>query len=127
MNPKNTEEHWSGVTKIARLLHDEYEAYSVKAGWKTQDATRVPFEKLPEANKEVMIYIAGLVHFEIQRREAQAAHDAAKSIADKARLYPCEVVGFSGEIINCKHQACATGRAVAEAIVSAAEPYLKRV
>ncbi len=47
--------------KIAKLMHDEYENYSRKVGWKTQKKCQTLFDELPPANKEVMLYVAGSI------------------------------------------------------------------
>jgi len=47
--------------KIAKLMHDEYEDYSRKVGWKTQKKCQTLFDELPPANKEVMLWVAGSI------------------------------------------------------------------
>ena len=43
---------------LAEYLHDKYEHIARRVGWETQDGTSVPFEDLPDENKEVMIRLA---------------------------------------------------------------------
>jgi hypothetical protein len=50
-HPEGLEE----AVKIARAFHDEYEAFAEMHGWETQEATRVAFDDLPEANRKVMV------------------------------------------------------------------------
>lgn len=35
-------------------MHDAYEAAAIRAGWETQQRSRVPWSQVPEANKETM-------------------------------------------------------------------------
>jgi len=51
--------------KIASYLHEQYERLSIKHGWKTQEITRVSFEKLPEENKRVMLELSELLRIYI--------------------------------------------------------------
>jgi len=53
---------------LAEYLHDEYERISRRVGWETQDGTSVPFEDLPDENKEVMIRLASalLTGFDVE-------------------------------------------------------------
>ncbi len=41
--------------ELASLFHAYYEEEAVKHGWKTQEETRVPFDSLPERNRDTMI------------------------------------------------------------------------
>lgn len=56
--------------ELAIFLHNEYEKQAKIVGWKTQDSCQVEFDKLPEANKKVMLAVAqaildaGFVRFE---------------------------------------------------------------
>lgn len=42
------------IEEACRVMHDAYEAAAVGAGWETQEKSRVPWEDVPEANKETM-------------------------------------------------------------------------
>lgn len=42
------------IEHLCALQHDAYEAAAVSAGWSTQQASRKPWEDVPEANKETM-------------------------------------------------------------------------
>ena len=44
--------------ELAKFMHDLYEMYAVKWGWKTQAQCQVRFEDLPETNKRTMIAVA---------------------------------------------------------------------
>ena len=44
--------------ELAMFMHDKYEYYAVKNGWKTQAQCRVAFNDLPDANKNTMICVA---------------------------------------------------------------------
>ena len=52
--------------EIARLLHDEYEKAAKEEGWRTQEYCRVEFDDLPDANKRVMLRIAGIIITKLQ-------------------------------------------------------------
>lgn len=43
------------VVKMATEFHKVYELESIYVGWKTQEECKVPFDKLPEQNKKVML------------------------------------------------------------------------
>ena len=44
--------------ELAKIMHNEYESEAIKNNWKTQENCRVPFEDLPEENKQTMIAVA---------------------------------------------------------------------
>jgi hypothetical protein len=44
---------------IAAHFHDEYEAAAEKAGWATQERSRVAFDELPPENRETMVATVG--------------------------------------------------------------------
>ena len=46
------------VFEMAKFMHNKYEELAKKEGWNTQDKCKVEFEKLPEANKRVMLGLA---------------------------------------------------------------------
>lgn len=48
-----------GVEAVAREFHESYEDFAVGAGWKTQDASSVPWEQIPEANRQTMLATVG--------------------------------------------------------------------
>jgi len=43
------------VERVAKIAHDTYEAAALRNGWITQEASRVPYEELPSANKETLL------------------------------------------------------------------------
>lgn len=49
------------VEQLARFLHEQYEDAAQVTGWDTQEGTSVPFEALPEANRETMLRTAEAV------------------------------------------------------------------
>lgn len=53
---------WFEPSALAIALHNKYEKLSVIEGWKTQNSCRVDFEKLPDANKRVMLGMAHFIH-----------------------------------------------------------------
>ena len=58
--------------ELAEWLHNEYEEIAVEVGWETQDGTSVPFDELPEDNKQVMLKLADrlLTLYEFQKNTA---------------------------------------------------------
>jgi hypothetical protein len=42
------------IERLCERMHDAYEAAAAREGWKTQDASRVPWATVPEANKRTM-------------------------------------------------------------------------
>ena len=44
--------------ELAKIMHNEYESEAIKNNWKTQENCRVPFEDLPEENKQTMLAVA---------------------------------------------------------------------
>lgn len=54
--------------EIAKLMHVQYESYSLKVGWKTQKKCQTLFDELPPANKEVMLWVAGSILAEIKKK-----------------------------------------------------------
>ncbi|UTF56004.1 hypothetical protein [Natronosalvus rutilus] len=46
------------VEAFAEYLHEQYEEAAADAGWQTQDGTSVPFDELPEENRETMLGLA---------------------------------------------------------------------
>ena len=43
------------VERIARAFHESYEEFAIGFGWKTQEASKRPWEEIPEANRQVML------------------------------------------------------------------------
>jgi hypothetical protein len=50
MGPEPTEHE-----RIAKAFHDEYEARAPQHGYETREASAVPWEQVPEANRNLMI------------------------------------------------------------------------
>lgn len=46
------------VRQVAKFMHNTYESKAHEEEWKTQEKCQVPFDDLPEANKNVMLYVA---------------------------------------------------------------------
>lgn len=42
------------IDDLAQAMHDAYEVAAARAGWETQQRSRVPYEAVPEANKTAM-------------------------------------------------------------------------
>lgn len=46
---------WSREADIAEAFHDSYERLAPEFGYKTRDASAVPWQDVPEANKKLMM------------------------------------------------------------------------
>jgi hypothetical protein len=44
--------------ELAKFMHDEYEKFAKKAGWRTQKSCQVGWDDLPKANRKVMNHVA---------------------------------------------------------------------
>jgi len=51
--------------EVARLFHDAYERLAPSYGWTTNAATAVEWDKLPTANRELMVHVVSVVLSEI--------------------------------------------------------------
>ena len=47
--------------ELARLFHETYERLAPDFGYKTREASAVPWEKVPDSNKRLMIAVAAEV------------------------------------------------------------------
>ena len=45
-------------TILARFIHDSYERWAQKTGWKTQNSCKVKYCDLPAKNRETMLLVA---------------------------------------------------------------------
>lgn len=56
---------------LAEWLHNNYEEIALNNGWKTQSDCQVPFDELPNENKEVMLELALrlLTHLKEQKQD----------------------------------------------------------
>lgn len=73
-----TNPNWWDAQSLAAFSHDVYEAEAVKAGWKTQEQCRVPFDELPEANKTVMLAVASAIIAEVEKRGETTVEDCGR-------------------------------------------------
>lgn len=46
------------VKMLATFIHQEYEKFSKKYGWETNETCKVEFDDLPEANRETMMSVS---------------------------------------------------------------------
>ena len=53
--------------EVAQLFHEWYEKLAPKHGYKTRDATAVPWSEVPDKNKALMIEVAGKVLIDMSR------------------------------------------------------------
>jgi hypothetical protein len=90
--------------ELCILMHDTYEEAAKEVGWQTQEACRVAFCNLPEANRLVMMRVAAAVierhptldeqrirdydtmeaHFQRQNTEVAAAEGALDEVLGEA-------------------------------------------
>lgn len=49
--------HREDAERVARRFHDLYEMLAPKYGWETQERSRVSWEDVPDANRELMIAV----------------------------------------------------------------------
>lgn len=45
------------IEGIAKLFHDRYEYLAPNYGWKTQEQSAVPWDELPENQKDLMVHV----------------------------------------------------------------------
>jgi len=83
------------VERVAIAMHDAYEEAAKIEGWKTQECCRVPFDKLPAANKRTMY------------ASAKAAMDllAKPQAATSPAIQVKQLVWESLDRINHRHEA----------------------
>jgi hypothetical protein len=48
----------SRAQEVAAAFHESYERQAMSFGYKTRDASAVPWKNVPSANKELMIAVA---------------------------------------------------------------------
>jgi hypothetical protein len=68
------------LDEACRVMHDAYEAAACGVGWETQKASRVPWEEVPEANKQTMraAVTALLAYLEADPRRAETLYHPSK-------------------------------------------------
>ena len=76
----------SEIENICRSLHETYEAEAPKHGWKTQEASAVPWEKVPENQKELMREVVRIVFMPLLTAEREA-REVAERQRDESRDY----------------------------------------
>lgn len=62
---------------VAKLFHEAYERLAPAFGYETREATRVPWEQVPERNKHLMIAATAEVLAMLFSPEEVAAPDAS--------------------------------------------------
>lgn len=55
--------------KMARLFHEKYELYAPTFGYETRKASAVPWEDVPQDNKQLMISVCNAVLTAISKGE----------------------------------------------------------
>ena len=51
--------------ELAKLFHETYERLAPRYGYKTREASAVPWEEVPPTNKRLMVAVAGEVLKEV--------------------------------------------------------------
>lgn len=100
-----TNPNWWDAQSLAAFSHDVYEAEAVKAGWKTQEQCRVPFDELPEANKTVMLAVASAIIAEVEKRgETSVTQDGSGEVCiDWYKCGACEIADIMMGSNFCPH------------------------
>jgi ABC-type nitrate/sulfonate/bicarbonate transport system ATPase subunit len=62
---------------VAQAFHEAYERLAPSFGYKTREASAVPWEDVPEQNKNLMIAVAAEVATLIQQATADEIYEAA--------------------------------------------------
>lgn len=88
------------VDALAAAMHVAYETEAVRAGWETQERSRVPYATLPEANKQAMragvLAMLDLLHRDGWRKTTPAS--------DQTHAHPTE----PGMVLGTLCTVCAT-------------------
>lgn len=60
--------------QLAQMFHEAYERLAPEHGYDTREASAVPWEAVPEANKNLMIAVCGeiLANLDIPEKEMQS-------------------------------------------------------
>lgn len=88
--------------KLAKWLHDNYEAVAKENDWNTQQSCKVEFDALPDANKRTMIEIADrLLNFNLLRKHfAVGRSEECAHISTDIRTMRCNCCNDCGEILE---------------------------
>ena len=69
---------------IARAFHEAYERLAPQFGYRTREASAVPWEDVPQANRDLMVAtVASVKHVILARRVRESG---CEGLADEARL-----------------------------------------
>lgn len=80
---------------LAKLFHDTYEEYAPHYNYQTRPESSVPFEHLPENNRDLMIAVSETVLGEIQHR---LSGELVGILEAELNLDPCPAIKLAGEI-----------------------------
>ena len=81
------------IYELAQFMHDDYEDYAKKVGWKSQKKCQTLFDELPPANKEVMLWVAKSVKDKIEKRLIEEIEKEVSTIPK----YDLSKNGIAGE------------------------------
>lgn len=91
------------IKELAEFMHNEYENYAIKVGWKTQKKCQTLFDELPPANREVMLWVAKSVYDKLLQAQKEEIIKIIGKRADK--LYcTAEHLGYHDK--NCEGLSC---------------------
>ena len=79
------EKNKEAIIELAKFMHDEYEKAAWSLGWDTQKSCQVPFDDLPQKNKDTMMFVAEKVnkkYLESVQAELKAMCKAATTVRD---------------------------------------------
>lgn len=110
---------------MARAFHENYEALAPRYGYRTREASAVPWDEVPKANRELMIHTSALVLQSIRsriEREAAAAAEARVAVLREALVKRADIVaGEVGFLLSV----IASGESLSGAEVAAARENLR--
>ena len=72
--------------ELAEFMHNEYESYAKRVGWKTQEECQTLFDELPPANKEVMLWVAKSVSDKLRQQERERIIEEIEDMVEGMKL-----------------------------------------
>lgn len=102
----------TSAEKLAQRFHEAYERLAPEFGYKTREASAVPWEDVPADNKALMVAVAGEVMESTSRLRAE--NEELREQLDEITSECCKL-GMAGGLMQCRADAAeATMREVAE-------------
>lgn len=78
--------------QLAKLFHDQYERLAPEYGYKTREASAVPWDEVPKQNKDLMIAVAGRIIYKLKLNQEKKMTEAQFITPDQL----AEKLGVSG-------------------------------